>query len=70
METIAVILFVMKANHSIMELGKYDTMEECMKVLPVAEQMFKDDHVMCGDPKEHNKHGHGNHSGHGGSHGN
>ena len=56
METIAVILFVMKANHSIMELGKYDTMEECMKALPVAEQMFKDDHVMCGDPKEHNKH--------------
>ena len=60
----------MKANHSIMELGKYDTMEECMKEVPVAEQMFKDDHVMCGDPKEHNKHGHGNHSGHGGSHGN
>ena len=56
METIAVILFVMKANHSIMELGKYDTMEECEEI-PVAEQMFKDDHVMCGDPKEHNKHG-------------
>ena len=71
METIAVILFVMKANHSIMELGKYDTMEECMKALPVAEKMFKeDDHVMCGDPKEHHKHSHGDHSGHGGSHGN
>ena len=57
METIAVILFVMKANHSIMELGKYDTMEECMKALPVAEQMFtEDDHVMCGDPKEFMKH--------------
>lgn len=53
METIAIILFVMKANHSIMELGKYDTMDECMKALPVAEQMFKEeDHVMCGDPKE------------------
>ena len=61
METIAVILFVMKANHSIMELGKYDTMEECMKALPVAEQMFtKEDNVMCGDPKKHMKgHNHG-----------
>ena len=54
-----------------MELGKYDTMEECMKALPVAEKMFKeDDHVMCGDPKKHDKHNHGDHSGHGGSHGN
>lgn len=69
METIAVILFVMKANHGIMELGEYKTMEECMNALPVAEQMFKDDHVMCGNPKEinhdnhndqesHKKHGH------------
>ena len=46
----------MKANHSIMELGEYKTMEECMKALPVAEQMFKDDHVMCGNPKEFMKH--------------
>ena len=61
METIAIILFVMKANHSIMELGEYKTMEECMKALPVAEQMFtKEDHVMCGDPKKHMKgHNHG-----------
>ena len=56
METIAIILFVMKANHSIMELGEYKTMEECMNALPVAEQMFKDDHVMCGNPKEFMKH--------------
>ena len=53
METLAIILFVMKANHSIIELGlEYKTMDECMKALPVAEQMFtEDDHVMC-NPKE------------------
>ena len=59
------------SNSGYVELGEYKTMEECMEALPVAEKMFKeDDHVMCGDPKEHDKHGHGDHSGHGGSHGN
>ena len=33
METLAIILFVMKANHSIIELGEYKTMDECMKAL-------------------------------------
>lgn len=60
METIAIILFVMKANHSIMELGEYKTMEDCMAAKPVAEQMFKDDQVMCGNPKkmDHDNHNH------------
>ena len=59
METLAIILFVMKANHSIIELGEYKTMDECMKALPVAEQMFtEDDHVMCEPKRIHDHEGH------------
>ena len=47
METIAVILMLMKADHSMMELGKYKSMEECHVAMKIAKSQFAKGHMSC-----------------------
>jgi hypothetical protein len=47
METLAIILMLMKPDHSMMDVGKYKTMEECHVAMKVAKTQFKEGHLSC-----------------------
>jgi len=61
MEAIAIILMLMKPDHTMMELGEFKSREECHVAMKVAKTQFKDGHLLCepidypwGDHKHHN----------------
>lgn len=56
MEAIAIILMLMKPDHSMMEVGKYKTMEECHVAMEVAKTQFKKGHLSCVKAGEKMKH--------------
>ena len=47
MEAIAIILMLMKPDHTMMELGEFKSREECHVAMKVAKTQFKDGHLLC-----------------------
>ena len=58
MEAMAIILMLMKPDHSMMEVGKYESMEECHVAMKVAKSQFKKGHLSCIKEGEKMKHDH------------
>ena len=56
METIAIIFMLIKPDHSIMELGKYKSMEQCEQAMQIAKTQFKKGHLSCTKEGEKMKH--------------
>lgn len=56
MEAIAIILMLMKPDHSMMELGKYKSMEQCEQAMAIAKTQFKKGHLSCNKEGEKMKH--------------
>jgi|TARA_R100000482_G_scaffold122155_1_gene69224 uncharacterized membrane protein len=56
MEAMAIVLMLMKADHSMMELGKYKSMEECHVAMEIAKTQFKKGHLSCLKEGEKMKH--------------
>ena len=47
MEAMVIILMLMKPDHSMMELGKYKSMEKCQVAMEMAKTQFKKGHLSC-----------------------
>lgn len=58
MEAMAIILMLMKPDHSMMDVGKYETMEECHIAMEVAKTQFKEGHLSCVKEGVEIKHNH------------
>ena len=56
MEAMAIILMLMKPDHSMMEIGKYKSMKECHVAMEVAKAQFKKGHLSCVKAGEKMKH--------------
>lgn len=56
MEAMAIILMLMKPDHSMMELGKYQSMEKCHVAMEIAKTQFKKGHLSCTKEGEKMKH--------------
>ena len=54
----AIILMLMKPDHSMMDVGKYETMEECHIAMEVAKTQFKEGHLSCVKEGAKMKHNH------------
>ena len=56
MEAMIIILMLMKPDHSMMELGKYQSMEKCHVAMEIAKTQFKKGHLSCTKEVEKMKH--------------
>ena len=56
MEAIAIVLMLMKPDHSMMKLGKYKSMKQCEQAMEVAKPQFKKGHLSCIKEGEKMKH--------------
>ena len=56
MEAMAIVLMLMKPDHSMMELGKYKTTQQCEQALEIAKTQFKKGHLSCTKEGEKMKH--------------
>jgi uncharacterized membrane protein len=56
MEAMAIVLMLMKADHSMMELGKYKSIQQCEQAMQIAKTQFKKGHLSCIKDGEKMKH--------------
>tara|TARA_R100001509_G_C4744391_1_gene174283 strand:+ start:58 stop:228 length:171 start_codon:yes stop_codon:yes gene_type:complete len=56
MEAMAIVLMLMKPDHSMMELGKYESTQQCEQALEIAKTQFKKGHLSCIKEGEKMKH--------------